>query len=103
LHRNHKAIAVKKIILKSTVIFASLSIMVACNSTNRLRTKNQEKMFTAEQIKEKMVQVKTGADFPVLAINLKQLGVTYYETKIDNGSSIFHGEIGCELFDGTEL
>jgi hypothetical protein len=34
--------------------------MVACNSTNRLRTKNQEKMFTAEQIEEKMVQVKTG-------------------------------------------
>jgi len=57
-------------------------------------------MFTAEQIEEKMVQVKTGADFPVHAMNLKQLGVTYYETKIDDGSSIFHGENGYELLTG---
>lgn len=86
--------------LKSTIILSSLSIMVACNSTNRLTIKNKEKMFTVEQVKEKMMQVRTGADFPVLAMNLKNLGVTYYETKINDGSSIFHGENGYEIVAG---
>lgn len=90
----------KKTILKSTIIFTSLSIMVACNSTNRLTFKKKEKMFTVEQIKEKMMQVRTGADFPVLAMNLKNFGVTYYETKINDGSSIFHGENGYEIVAG---
>ena len=57
-------------------------------------------MFTVEQIKEKMMQVRTGADFPVLAMNLKNLGVTYYETKMNEGSSIFHGENGYEIVAG---
>lgn len=57
-------------------------------------------MFTVEQIKEKMMQVRTGADFPVLAMNLKNLGVTYYETKIKDGSSVFHGENGYEVLAG---
>jgi uncharacterized protein YbcV (DUF1398 family) len=74
--------------------------MVACNSTNRLTIKNQKQMFTVEQIKEKMMQVRTGADFPVLVMNLKNLGVTYYETQIKDGSSIFHGENGYEIVAG---
>ncbi|MBX2921618.1 MAG: DUF1398 family protein [Chitinophagaceae bacterium] len=86
-----------KKITKSIIIFAGLSIMVACNSTNRLTIKNQGKMFTVEQLKEKMMQVKTGADFPVLAMNLKNLGVTYYETKMRDGRSCYHGENGYEL------
>ena len=90
----------KKIILKSIVIFTSLSIVIACNSTNRLTIKSNEKMFTVEQIKEKMMQVRTGVDFPVLAMNLKNLGVTYYETKMDDGSSVFHGENGYEILAG---
>lgn len=57
-------------------------------------------MFTVEQIKEKMMQVRTGADFPVLAMNLKNLGVTYYETQMKDGSSIFHGENGYEMLAG---
>lgn len=90
----------KKIRLKSTIIFSGLSIMVACDSENRLTIQNQEKMFTVAQIKEKMMQARTGADFPVLAMNLKKLGVTYYETKIKDGTSIFHGENGYELWAG---
>ncbi len=57
-------------------------------------------MFTAERIKEKMMQVRTGADFPVLAMNLKNIGVTYYETKMEDGSSVFHGENGYEVSAG---
>jgi uncharacterized protein YbcV (DUF1398 family) len=86
--------------LKSIIILTGLSIMIACNSTNRLTIINKEKMFTVEQIKEKMMQVRTGADFPVLAMNLKNIGVTYYETKMEDGSSIFHGENGYELLAG---
>lgn len=55
-------------------------------------------MFTKEQLSENFSQVRTGADFPVLAMNLKKIGVTYYETKIKDGSSIFHGEKGYELW-----
>lgn len=58
-------------------------------------------MFTVEQITEKLSQVRTGADFPALAINLKNLGVTYYETKIEDGSSIFNGANGYEVASGV--
>ncbi|WP_169630172.1 DUF1398 domain-containing protein [Flavobacterium humi] len=54
-------------------------------------------MFTTEQIKEKLSKVETGADFPALATGLKNIGVTYYETKMEDGSSIFHGKNGYEL------
>lgn len=57
-------------------------------------------MFTRDQIKDTMMRARTGADFPALAMNLKKLGVTYYETKMTGGSSIFHGENGYELFAG---
>ncbi|MCL9807432.1 DUF1398 domain-containing protein [Flavobacterium amniphilum] len=58
-------------------------------------------MFTTAQINEKLSQVRTGADFPALAENLKNLGVTYYETKMEDGSSIFHGENNYELRTGS--
>ena len=58
-------------------------------------------MFTAAQIQEKLSQVRTGADFPVLAMKLKNLGITYYETKIEDGSSVFHGKNGYELAVGA--
>lgn len=55
-------------------------------------------MFTAEQIKEKLSKVRTGADFPTLAKALKDIGVTYYETRMEDGRSIYHGENGFELY-----
>lgn len=58
-------------------------------------------MFTLEQIEEKFSLVRTGADFPVLVMNLKSIGVTYYETKIEDGRSIFHGKNGYELLTGA--
>jgi uncharacterized protein YbcV (DUF1398 family) len=56
--------------------------------------------FTVEQIKEKLSQVRTGSDFPALAMNLKNIGVTYYETSMEDGRSIYHGENGYELLTG---
>lgn len=58
-------------------------------------------MFTEEQLKGKFSQVKNGADFPALVMNLKSIGVTYYETSIKDGSSIFHGNNGYELLTGS--
>jgi uncharacterized protein YbcV (DUF1398 family) len=58
-------------------------------------------MFTAEQIKEKLSQVRTGADFPALAMNLKNIGVTCYETRMEDGSSVYHGENGYKVFAGA--
>lgn len=75
-------------------------MLIACHSTNRLTMKQEEKMFTVEQINEQLSKVRTGADFPVLAKNLKDLGVTYYETRMEDGCSIYHGENGFELRTG---
>lgn len=61
---------------------------------------NQENMFTEVQIKELLSQVRTGADFPALALNLKNIGVIHYETSIRDGSSIFYGENDFELHTG---
>lgn len=57
-------------------------------------------MFTVEQIKEKLSQIRTGADFPALAMNLKKIEVTYYETKMEDGQSMYHGENGYEICTG---
>lgn len=84
----------KKIISKSTIIFASLNIMVACNSTNRLTIKNKEKMFTVEQIKTAHSKVKSGADFPSYIQEIKKMGVTYYETFVKDGHTDYFGANG---------
>jgi uncharacterized protein YbcV (DUF1398 family) len=69
----------------------SLSIMVSCNSTNRLTIKNQEKMFTVEQIKTAHSKVKSGADFPSYIKEIKTLGVTHYEAYVTDGHIDYHG------------
>jgi len=57
-------------------------------------------MFTLDQIKRELSKARTGADFPVLARNLKKLGVTYYETMMEDGRSIYHGRNTYELLAG---
>ena len=82
----------KNAILKSTIILTVTSIMVACNSTNRLTIKNKEKMFTVEQIKVAHSKVKSGADFPAYIQDIKKLGVTFYETFVIDGHTDYYGE-----------
>lgn len=57
-------------------------------------------MFTEGQIQEQLSQVRTGADFPALAMHLKNIGVTYYETNMQDGRSVFHGTNGYALLTG---
>lgn len=80
-----------KSILKSTIILSSLSIMIACKSTNRFTIKKQEKMFTTEQIKTAHSKVKSGADFPAYIKEIKALGVTHYEAYVTDGHIDYHG------------
>ena len=68
-----------------------LSIIVACNSTNRLTIKNKAKMFTVEQIKAAHSKVKSGADFPAYIQDIKKLGVTFYETFVTDGHTDYFG------------
>lgn len=91
-----------KMILKLIIISTACTIMIACHSTNRSTIKKQEKMFTVEQVNKKLSQVRSGADFPVLAMNLKNLGVTYYETRMEDGRSIFHGKDGYKVYSGPK-
>lgn len=80
-----------KSILKLFIIVTSLSSLVSCNFKNRLTIKNQEKMFTTEQIKAAHSKVKSGADFPAYIKEIKQLGVTNYETFVTDGHTNYYG------------
>lgn len=48
-------------------------------------------MFTVEQIKTAHSKVKSGADFPTYIKEIKQLGVTYYETFVSDGHTNYFG------------
>jgi uncharacterized protein YbcV (DUF1398 family) len=61
------------------------------HSINRLTIKNQEKMFTAEEIKTAHGKVKSGADFPFYIKEIKSLGVTHYEAYVTDGHTDYHG------------
>lgn len=65
--------------------------MIACKSTNSLNNKNQEKMFTVEQVKAAHNKVKSGADFPSYIKEIKLLGVTHYEAYVTDGHIDYHG------------
>lgn len=49
-------------------------------------------MFTLEQIKTAHSKVKSGADFPAYIKEIKQLGVSYYETFVNDGHTSFFGK-----------
>ena len=57
----------------------------------KFNNKNQEKMFTVEQIKTAHSKVKSGADFPSYIKEIKKLGVTHYEAYVTDGHIDYHG------------
>lgn len=48
-------------------------------------------MFTIEQIKAAHSKVKSGANFPEYIQDLKELGVTHYETFVADGHTDYYG------------
>lgn len=53
--------------------------------------KVQTQHFTVEQIKEAHSKVKTGADFPDYIKEIKQLGVTHYNSYVMDGHVDYFG------------
>jgi uncharacterized protein YbcV (DUF1398 family) len=51
-------------------------------------------MFTLEEIIAAHSKVKSGADFPAYIRDLKELGVTSYETYVSDGHTVYLGENG---------
>ena len=58
------------------------------NNSNQL---NQKNMFTLDQIMAAHAKVKTGADFPHYAQELKALGLKYYDNFLSDGHTIYYG------------
>jgi uncharacterized protein YbcV (DUF1398 family) len=54
-------------------------------------------MFTKEQIQQASSKVKSGADYPRLAQDLKKLGILKYDHFITDGSNIYYGAAGFSL------
>jgi uncharacterized protein YbcV (DUF1398 family) len=54
-------------------------------------------MFTAEQIRLAHSKTRSGADFPSYIRDIKGLGVTFYETFLTDGHSVYHGRNNFEL------
>ena len=48
-------------------------------------------MFTLEEIKAAHSKVKSGSDFPAYILDIKKLGVTYYETYVSDGHTDYYG------------
>jgi len=48
-------------------------------------------MITQDQIRQAAEKVKSGADFPRFIQDLKALGITHYDTYVDNGSTCYYG------------
>lgn len=48
-------------------------------------------MFTVDQIKAAHSKVKSGADFPAYIREIKAMGVTHYETYVNDGHIDYHG------------
>lgn len=54
-------------------------------------------MFTLDQIKAAHSLVKSGADFPNYIQDLIKLGVTYYETFVSDGHTVFKGKDNFQI------
>ena len=54
-------------------------------------------MFTLEQIHDAHGKVKSGADFPQFAQDLKEIGVTHYDSYVSNGQTVYYGKDGFTL------
>lgn len=53
--------------------------------------KQENKMFTIEEIHEAFRKVKSGADFPQFVQDLKNIGVIYYDNYVNDGRTVYYG------------
>ncbi|WP_028980195.1 DUF1398 domain-containing protein [Sporocytophaga myxococcoides] len=58
-------------------------------------------MFTVEEIKAAHSKVKSGADFPSFIREIKNLGVTFYETYVRDGHTDYFGSKDYKTSSGA--
>mgnify|MGYP006180113757 CR=1 FL=1 len=58
-------------------------------------------MFTIEQIKTAHSKVKSGADFPSYIQDLKQLGVTSYDSYVSDGHTNYFGKNDFKIIESN--
>lgn len=58
-------------------------------------------MFTLEQLKAAHAKVKSGADFPRYIQDIKELGVTHYDTFVSTGNSDYYGNHNHKVSTGS--
>jgi uncharacterized protein YbcV (DUF1398 family) len=83
----------------ATMIAAS-NIRCICQ-THQL-TKNQDQMFTIEQIKTAHAKVKSGADYPAYVQDIIQLGVNAYTTYVKDGNTFYEGSDNYRIHSGPK-
>ena len=59
-------------------------------------------MFTLNEIKTAHAKVKSGADYPAYVQEIIQIGVTGYETYLDNGNTIYYGHDHFRIESGPK-
>lgn len=87
--------------LKLITIMSLVSLLCSSQTNNRL-TKNQNQMFTIEQIKEAHSKVKSGAQYPVYVHEIIKLGVTSYTTYVTDGNTFYEGKESYKIESGAK-
>ena len=59
-------------------------------------------MFTLNELKAAHSKVKSGADYPAYVQEIIKMGVTGYETYVDNGNTIYFGDSGFRIESGPK-
>jgi len=59
-------------------------------------------MFTLNEIKTAHAKVKSGADYPAYVQEIIKMGVTGYETYVDNGNTIYFGNNNYRIESGPK-
>lgn len=70
----------------------SLTLYVQiCDTNHKIDTTKFPKLFTIDQIQTAHSKVRSGADFPAFFEEIKQLGVTSYESFVSDGHTNYFG------------
>ena len=59
-------------------------------------------MFTIDELKKAHVKVKSGAEYPAYVREIIQMGVTGYETYVENGNTIYFGADNYRIESGPK-
>jgi uncharacterized protein YbcV (DUF1398 family) len=84
-----------------------IRIVLAClfagtGLSGQCQTLKEKTMFTLEQIQAAHAKVKSGADFPAYAQELKKMGLGRYEFFLADGHAEYYGINGQQLIAGPK-